>query len=212
MGVVYKARDTLLGRTVALKVLPPELVNDPDRKRRFVREAKAASSLNHPNIVTVHDIVGDEGVDFIVMEYVAGQTLAEILASRRLALDDALKYAVQIASALAAAHGAGVVHRDLKPGNIMVDGQGVVKVVDFGLAKLAARKVLGELSDAHATQTDTAVGQKKGRFWEQSPTCPPSRLKENRWMAGLTFSALGPCCTSSSLATGHFRPIRHWQF
>ena len=162
MGVVYKARDTLLSRTVALKVLPPELVNDPERKRRFVQEAKAASSLNHPNIVTVYDIVSDEGVDFIVMEYVAGQTLAEILASRRLALDDALKYAVQIASALAAAHGAGVVHRDLKPGNIMVDGQGVVKVVDFGLAKLTARKVLGELSDAQATKTDTALGTEEG--------------------------------------------------
>ncbi len=162
MGVVYKARDTLLGRTVALKVLPPELVNDPERKRRFVQEAKAASSLNHPNIVTVYDIVGDEGVDFIVMEYVAGQTLAEILAGRRLALDDALKYAVQIASALAAAHGAGVVHRDLKPGNIMVDGQGVVKVVDFGLAKLAARKILGDLSDAQPTQTNTALGTEEG--------------------------------------------------
>ena len=162
MGIVYKARDTLLGRTVALKVLPPELVNDPERKRRFVQEAKAASSLNHPNIITVYDIVSDEGVDFIVMEYVAGQTLAEILASRRLALDDALKYAVQIASALAAAHGAGVIHRDLKPGNIMVDGQGVVKVVDFGLAKLAARKVFGELSDTQATQTDTAFGTEEG--------------------------------------------------
>ena len=127
-----------------------------------MQEAKAASSLNHPNIITVYDIVSDEGVDFIVMEYVAGQTLAEILASRRLALDDALKYAVQIASALAAAHGAGVVHRDLKPGNIMVDGQGVVKVVDFGLAKLAARKVFGELSDAQATQTNTALGTEEG--------------------------------------------------
>ena len=148
MGIVYKARDTLLSRTVALKVLPPELVDDPERKRRFVQEAKAASSLNHPNIITVYDIVSDEGVDCIVMEYVAGQTLAEILAGKRLALDDALKYAVQIASALAAAHGAGVIHRDLKPGNIMVDGQGVVKVVDFGLAKLAARKVLGDLRRA----------------------------------------------------------------
>jgi len=162
MGIVYKARDTLLSRTVALKVLPPELVNDPERKRRFVQEAKAASSLNHPNIITVYDIVGDEGVDFIVMEYVPGQTLAEILAKRKLALDDALKYAIQIASALAAAHGAGVIHRDLKPGNIMVDGQDIVKVVDFGLAKLAARKVFGELSDAQSTQTNTALGTEEG--------------------------------------------------
>ncbi len=162
MGVVYKARDTLLSRTVALKVLPPELVINPERKRRFVQEAKAASSLNHPNIITIYDIVGDKGEDFIVMEYVAGQTLAEILASRRLTLDDALKYAVQIASALAAAHGAGVVHRDLKPGNVMVDGQGVVKVVDFGLAKLAARKVFGELSDAQAAKTDSALETGEG--------------------------------------------------
>jgi eukaryotic-like serine/threonine-protein kinase len=162
MGIVYKARDTLLSRTVALKVLPSELVNDPERKRRFVQEAKAASSLNHPNIVTVYDIVGEDGVDFIVMEYVAGETLAEILARRRLALDDALRYAVQIASALAAAHGAGVIHRDLKPGNIMVDGQGVVKVVDFGLAKLSARKEFGKLSDTQSTQTNTAFGTEEG--------------------------------------------------
>ncbi len=162
MGVVYKARDTLLSRTVALKVLPPALINDPERKRRFVQEAKAASSLNHPNIITVYDIVGDKGVDFIVMEYVAGQTLAEILPKKRLALDDALKYAVQIASALAAAHGAGVIHRDLKPGNIMVDGQCVIKVVDFGLAKLTATKVFSELADAQATKTDTALGTEEG--------------------------------------------------
>ena len=153
MGIVYQARDTLLSRTVALKVLPSALVNDPERKRRFLQEAKAASSLNHPNIITVHDIVADEGVDFIVMEYVAGQTLAELLARKRLALDDALKYAVQIASALAAAHGAGVVHRDLKPGNIMVDGQGIVKVVDFGLVKQI------ETSDATVTQADTITGK-----------------------------------------------------
>ena len=162
MGEVYKARDTRLNRTVAIKAVPRSLSDRADLRRRFVQEAKAASALNHPNIITIHDILNDSGRDFIVMEYVAGQTLAEILASKKLALDDALKYAIQIASALAAAHGAGVIHRDLKPGNVMVDGQGVIKVVDFGLAKLAARKVFGELSDTQTTQANIATATEEG--------------------------------------------------
>jgi eukaryotic-like serine/threonine-protein kinase len=136
MGVVYKARDLRLRRFVALKVLPPEHVADPDRERRFVQEARAASALNHPNIVTIHDITWEGGTDFIVMEYVEGKTLDQRIGHRGLRLSDALKYAVQIADALAKAHSAGIVHRDLKPTNIMVNEDGVVKVLDFGLAKL----------------------------------------------------------------------------
>src|SRR5579864_8076937 len=139
MGVVYKARDTRLDRFVAIKLLPPEKMADPDRKRRFVQEAKAASALNHPNIVTIHEIDALEGVDFIVMEYVEGAPLDRSIPAKGLPLEQALAYAVQIADALAAAHTAGIVHRDIKPGNIVVTPGGRVKVLDFGLAKLLER-------------------------------------------------------------------------
>jgi len=136
MGVVYKARDTHLDRFVAIKVLPPEKVADPDRKRRFVQEAKAASALNHPNIIVIHDIASSAGSDFMVMEYVAGRTLDHAIQRKGMRLVEVLKYAVQIADALATAHEAGIIHRDLRPGNIMITDKGVVKVLDFGLAKL----------------------------------------------------------------------------
>jgi serine/threonine protein kinase/Tol biopolymer transport system component len=136
MGVVYQARDTQLDRMIAIKVLPPALVQDVHRRHRFVREAKAASALNHPNIVTIHAITQADGADCIVMEFVAGKPLNQLIGRRGLAPHDALGYAVQIADALAAAHAAGIVHRDLKPANIMVTEQGTVKVLDFGLAKL----------------------------------------------------------------------------
>ena len=135
MGVVYKAQDIYLDRPVAVKVLPPDRVADPGRKQRFVQEAKAASALNHPNIVTIYDIRSEGGVDFIVMEYIAGQTLDELIPKRMRAVQT-LKYAVQIADGLAKAHGAGIVHRDLKPSNVMVTDEGRVKILDFGLAKL----------------------------------------------------------------------------
>ena len=136
MGVVYKALDLRLDRTVAIKILRPDLVADPDRKRRFVSEAKAASALNHPNIVTVYDIDSENENDFIVMEYVVGKTLAEICHNKALPVKQCLAYATQIAAALAAAHRASIIHRDLKPGNIVVGTGGRVKLLDFGLAKL----------------------------------------------------------------------------
>ena len=136
MGVVYKARDTHLDRTVAIKVLPPDKLADSERKRRFVQEAKAASALNHPNIVTVHDIRSDSGVDFLVMEYAAGRTLDKIIPANGLSTAQSLRYGVQIADALARAHEAGIVHRDLKPSNVMVTDEDRVKLLDFGLAKL----------------------------------------------------------------------------
>ncbi len=137
MGVVYKARDNHLDRLVAVKVLPADRVTDADRKRRFVQEAKAASALNHPNIVTIYDIDQASGVDFIAMEYVSGKPLDQLVPRKGLQLKAALKYAVQMADALAAVHAVGIVHRDLKPGNVMVTESGLVKVLDFGLAKLS---------------------------------------------------------------------------
>lgn len=136
MGVVYKARDTHLDRLVAVKVLQPEKVADPGRKHRFIQEAKSASALNHPNIIHVYDVNQSDGTDFIVMEHVAGKTLDELIPRKGMRLSHVLKYALQIADALTRAHAAGIVHRDLKPSNVMVDERGMVKVLDFGLAKL----------------------------------------------------------------------------
>ncbi len=136
MGEVYRARDTRLGREVAIKTLPAERMADEGRRRRFVQEARAASALNHPNIVTIHEIESAEGVDFIVMEYVPGQTLDGLIPKHGMSLGEALQAAIPIADALAAAHSRGIVHRDLKPANVIVTGEGVVKVLDFGLAKL----------------------------------------------------------------------------
>jgi eukaryotic-like serine/threonine-protein kinase len=137
MGVVWKARDTHLDRFVALKTLPAERLADPERKRRSVQEAKAASALNHPNIVHVYDVTEADGIHFISMEYVPGKTLEQLISRKGLPLNEALKYAVQIADALALAHSAGIVHRDLKPSNIIVFENGHVKVLDFGIAKLS---------------------------------------------------------------------------
>jgi len=136
MGVVYRARDTHLDRFVAVKVLSLDKVADVERKRRFVLEAKAASALNHPNIITIHDISESGGVTFITMECVEGKTLNAHIPRDGLRLNDTLQYAIQIADALARAHDAGIVHRDMKPSNIMVTGDSLVKVLDFGLAKL----------------------------------------------------------------------------
>ena len=137
MGVVYKARDTRLDRLVAIKLLPESRVADPDRRARFIQEARAASALNHPNIVTIYDIAEEGGRHYIVMEFVDGKPLHERIPRKGMRITDALRVATQIADALTAAHAAGIVHRDLKPGNIMVDVQGRAKVLDFGLAKLA---------------------------------------------------------------------------
>jgi serine/threonine protein kinase len=124
MGVVYRAWDTHLDRFVAIKVLPPERRADPERQGRFVQEAKAASALNHPNILHIYDIKTAGGVAFIVMEYVAGRTLDALIGAATLTLTDMLGYAVQIADALAAAHAAGIIHRDIKPSNIIVGENG----------------------------------------------------------------------------------------
>jgi Tol biopolymer transport system component/serine/threonine protein kinase len=137
MGVVYKARDTRLDRFVAIKVLSTRAVSNLDRQLRFVQEAKAASGLNHPNIITIYDSDTIDEFTFIAMEFVDGKTLEQLVRHKGLRVNDVLHYAVQIADALAAAHAAGIVHRDIKPANIMITDKGLVKVLDFGLAKRA---------------------------------------------------------------------------
>src|SRR5215471_15169181 len=136
MGIVYKALDVRLERFLALKFLKPERVSDEFR-RRFLQEARASSALHHPNIVHVYDIGEFDGQDYIAMEFVDGLSLRQILRERRLEVPEAVRYSVQITDAMAAAHKAGIVHRDLKPGNLMVTPAGLVKILDFGLAKLA---------------------------------------------------------------------------
>jgi Tol biopolymer transport system component/predicted Ser/Thr protein kinase len=169
MGVVYKALDTHLDRFVALKVLPPDKVADLDRKDRFVQEAKAASALNHPNIIHVYDIDRQDGVDFIAMEYVGGKTLDQLIPRHGMRLNDLLKYSGQIADALASAHGRGIVHRDVKPGNVMVTDNGQVKLLDFGLAKLTDAAALHEVVATRTLKFETDEGRIIGTVAYMSP-------------------------------------------
>jgi serine/threonine protein kinase len=171
MGVVYKARDNHLDRFVALKVLPPDKVADGERKRRFVQEARSASALNHPNIITIHDISEADGTVFIVMEYVGGKALADLIPRHGMPLGEALKHAVPIADALAAAHAAGIVHRDFKPANVMVGSDGRVRVVDFGLAKLADAGAVSEddVTVGAGDRPQTAEGLLVGTVGYMSP-------------------------------------------
>src|SRR6476659_2034599 len=172
MGEVYRAHDTRLERTVAIKVLPEHLSSNPDAKHRFEREARAISSLNHPNICALYDIGNQDGVDFLVMEYLEGQTLAERLQKGALPIEHVLKIGIEIADALDKAHRQGIVHRDLKPGNIMLTKSGV-KLVDFGLAKLAAVSPTGNSSvsilQTQAGMNLTQEGTILGTFQYMAP-------------------------------------------
>jgi serine/threonine protein kinase len=161
MGAVYKAVDTHLDRPVAVKILPPDKVADAERKSRFVQEAKAASALRHPNIVVIHDIASDRGFDFMVMEFVDGRPLDLVIGRKGLKVAEALGLAVQIAEGLAKAHSAGIVHRDLKPTNVMVTNEGLVKILDFGLAKLTE-----DLPGAEAGRTMTLGQEERPRTEE----------------------------------------------
>src|ERR1700729_1539297 len=141
MGEVYLAQDLRLGRKVALKMLLPELTRDERDLRRFEHEAQATSALNHPNILTIYEFGQADGLRFIVSEYIEGLTLRYKMASGRMELNTAIDVAIQIASALVAAHACGIVHRDIKPDNVIVRADGIVKVLDFGIAKLGQRRV-----------------------------------------------------------------------
>jgi serine/threonine protein kinase/Tol biopolymer transport system component len=155
MGEVYRARDTRLERTVAIKVLPEHLSSNPDAKQRFEREARAISSLNHPHICALYDVGTQDGVDFLVMEYLEGQTLADRLQKGALPIEQVLKLGIEIADGLDTAHRVGVVHRDLKPSNVKITPDGVVKVLDFGLAKVLATEGAGSDVSKSTTVTET---------------------------------------------------------
>lgn len=146
MGEVYLAEDTKLDRKVAIKLLPPESVADEQAKKRLVREAKAAAKLDHPNICSIHEVGESEGRGFIVMQYVEGETLAFRIQRKPLELRESLDIAVQLADALAEAHSRGIIHRDIKPQNVMLTPRGQVKVLDFGLARVVRERSLIESS------------------------------------------------------------------
>ena len=174
MGEVYRALDTRLQRIVAVKILPSHLSENPEAKERFDREARTISSLNHPNICTLYDVGHQNGVDYLVMEYLEGETLASRLDKGALAPDQVLKYGIEICEGLEMAHRTGVVHRDLKPGNIMLTQSGV-KLMDFGLAKSlpsrasASSNLTVNLSSPAANSPLTEKGMIVGTFQYMSP-------------------------------------------
>ncbi len=188
MGEIWKAQDTRLNRFVAVKVLTSASAGDPERRRRFIQEAQAASALNHPNIITIHDIISEGDAEFMVMEYVQGKTLIDLIPKGGLRVPQVLKYAIQMADALQTAHSAGIIHRDLKPGNVMVTETGLVKILDFGLAKLTDRSPLSHTSapgdnDATATIAEaplTVEGSIIGTVSYMSPEQAQGRRVDSR--------------------------------
>ncbi len=196
MGEVYLAEDIRLGRKVALKLLPASFVKNADRLRRFEQEARTASALNHPNIITIHDIGQSDSTHFIATEYIEGETLrGRLAAGPRLQLLEILDIAVQVAGALAAAHQAGIVHRDIKPENVMLRPDGYVKVLDFGIAKLTDK-----FNEQESTNTDSldmeaptlAVVQTEANVILGSP----SYMSPNR--RGAKSSTRGPTSSASA--------------
>jgi serine/threonine protein kinase len=172
MGEVYRARDPRLEREVAIKVLPEATASDADRLRRLEREARAASALNHPNIVTIYDIGEHDGTFYVAMEHVEGRTLREVLREGALRAERLLPLATQVGEGLAKAHSAGIVHRDLKPENLMVTGDGLVKILDFGLAKREPQPSEGGSEVVTATRARGTA-----RSWGRCSTCPRSRRR-----------------------------------
>ena len=179
MGAVYKAYDKKLHRVVALKVLPPEYVSQQDRRRRFYQEARAASALNHPHILTVYEVGEDEGKPYIAMEYIEGQTLRQKIKSRALEIKQTLDIAIQIADGLEKAHDVGIIHRDLKPENLMISRDGYAKILDFGLAKLVAQRERALAADS-AQKTLLRVETESGTLMGTVNYMAPEQLLGQR--------------------------------
>ena len=194
MGEVYRAKDTRLDRTVAIKVLPSHLSDNVAMRQRFEREARAVAGLNHPHICTLYDIGTQEGVDFLVMEYLEGESLADRLKKGALPLEEALRYGIQIADALEQAHRKGVVHRDLKPGNVMLTEPGA-KLLDFGLAKFLEQRVDRELSQLSALPTEQKPLTEQGALLETFSTWRPNSSKGKRRTRAPMCSLSAPCST-----------------
>lgn len=189
MGEIFLAEDMRLDREVALKVLPSGVAQDSDRMRRFVQEAKATSALNHPNIITIHEIGETDGTHFIVTEYIEGETLRERLKRSSFLVEEALEVAIQVASALQAAHSLNIVHRDIKPENIMLRKDGYVKVLDFGLAKLIEKPVLDEEAQTRM-QVQTQAGIVMGTAAYMSPEQAKGRaidIRTDIWSLGVVL-------------------------
>ena len=192
MGEVYLAPDSRLDRQVALKVLPLEVTRDPDRLKRFVREAKAASALNHPNIATIHELGEGDGFHYILMEYVKGETLEARIRRHRLELAEMLDIGIQIADALEEAHGQGITHRDIKPANIMLTPRGQVKVLDFGLAKMTRPETPGQ-GTATLTVSETTQGVIMGTLPYMAPEQllgQPADARSDLWALGVVLYEL----------------------
>jgi serine/threonine protein kinase/tetratricopeptide (TPR) repeat protein len=191
MGEVYLAQDTWLNRKVALKILPPEFAADATRMSRFVQEAKATSALNHPNIITIHEIGESDGVHYMATEFIGGVTLRDRLRERALTLNEILAAAAQIADALAAAHEAGIVHRDIKPGNVMLRPDGYVKVLDFGIAKLTEQAPTPDAIDSEADTLEQAVHTEPGKIMGTTHYMAPEQIRNQTIDARTDLWGLG---------------------
>ena len=186
MGVVYEAEDTRLGRSVALKFLAPELVRDPAAKARFLTEARAASALDHTNLCTILEAgESEDGLLFLAMPRYEGESLERLIARGPLPVEEALEIAVQTARGLAKAHAHGIIHRDVKPGNLFVTRDGVVKILDFGIAKLTGAKLTGAKLTGETGHTGSAP------FWARPPTWRRNRREASRSTPGRTSGRWG---------------------
>jgi len=196
MGEVYKGLDTKLGRDVAIKVLPKAFAKDKERLARFEREARIVASLNHPNIAAIYGLEERDGVHFLVLEYVPGETLADRIARGALSLEEALDIFAQIAKALEAAHEKGIVHRDLKPSNIMITPEGVVKILDFGLAK--AFREEAPVAVQSESPTLTREGTRTGVVMGTAPYMSPEQARGRTVDKRTDVWAFG-CCLFEAL-------------